>query len=99
MHPPSPRPATPPLRDPALGEVQGEVVCLRSFSAGQAVFYVEKRRGSGVLGSRDFVGIFAAELPSGDFLQASPTFSLSPFCSLDGGQFGGPVTRGNIEIK
>jgi hypothetical protein len=90
------------VRDPSLGEAQGDVVCYRETVPGhQVVFYIEKKKGSGFFGSRAFVGIFAqdsgAAPPSGDFLLANPSFSVGS-CVLDGG-LGGSVTQGNIVVK
>jgi hypothetical protein len=89
------------LRDSALGEVQGSVICLRETSPGQAVFWIQKTRGSGLLGSQNFVGIFAADFSFGDVLAVGSLSSTpSSSCVLDAiGVAGGPVTRGNISIR
>jgi hypothetical protein len=87
------------VRDPTLGEAQGDVVCYRETSPHQAVFFIEKTKGSGLFGSRPFLGLFAADFTpfAADFFFATPAFGTGS-CVLDSG-FGGPVTQGNIVVK
>jgi hypothetical protein len=88
------------VKDPALGEAQGDVVCYRQTEPNQVVFYIEETKGSGFFGSRPFLGIFAADFNppfAADFFLAFPN-SATASCVLDSG-FGGPVTQGNIVVK
>jgi hypothetical protein len=65
----------------------------------QAVFFIEIKKGSGVLGSEPFLGLFAADFTpfAADFFFVSPGSGIGS-CVLDGGP-GGPVTQGNIVVK
>jgi len=88
------------VKDPILGEAQGPIVCYRETSPHQAVFFIETKKGSGVLGSETFLGLFAADFTPfavADFFFVSPTFAIGS-CVLDGGP-GGPITQGNIVVK
>jgi hypothetical protein len=88
------------VKDPELGEAQGDVVCYRETSPHQAVFFIETKKGTGVLGSEPFLGLFAADFTPfavADFFFVSPGPGPGS-CVLDGGP-GGPVTQGNIVVK
>src|SRR5919198_3109608 len=89
------------LREPTLGEAQGNVVCYRQDGPGEATFFIEKKKGSGFLGSATFVGVLVrdsgAQPPGGDFLLALP-LSSHQGCAIDSG-VGGVVTQGNIVVK
>ena len=88
------------VKDPTLGEAQGHVVCYRGTSPHQTVFFIETEKGSGLLGSRPFLGLFAADFTPfsvADFFFVSPAFATGS-CVLDSGP-GGPVSQGNIVVK
>jgi hypothetical protein len=88
------------VRDPTLGDAQGPVVCFGQGSPNQAVFYIETKKGSGFLGSRPYLGLFAADFNppfAADLFFVQPN-SATASCTLDSGP-GGPVTQGNIVVK
>src|SRR5262245_28001908 len=88
------------VRDPTLGDAQGPVVCFGQGSPNQAVFYIETKRGSGFLGSRPYLGLFAADFNppfAADLFFVQPNTATGS-CTLDSGP-GGPVTQGNIVVK
>ena len=87
------------VRDPALGEAQGPVICFEKVSTQAARFAIENKKGSGFFGSGQTLGVFVAEFGSGDVFVAGPVFGPpSPGCMFNSG-LGGSVSKGNIVIK